>query len=221
MVGALPDSCREALLLLATCRSDRAVVIRRALAGSGLTDDAFAAAEHEGLVRLEREARISPPPDPVRGLRVGDRTRAGAAPTTRWPRRAWSPSWSGSGSRTGRPRQPSPTRSSPASVERLASDVRLRGGAIATVEWYQRAAALSDEPAARLRRLLAAADAAQAERPGQAAGAILAEIETRRPAPRRRRPGRARARAHRGPEQLDPRRELAAPASRPPPRGGR
>ena len=54
MVGALPDSCREALLLLATCRSDRAVVIRRALAGSGLTDDAFAAAEDEGLVVSSR-----------------------------------------------------------------------------------------------------------------------------------------------------------------------
>ena len=76
-------------------------------------------------------------------------------------------------------------------------------------------------PQARLRRLLAAADAAQAGGQRRAAEAILGEIERDGPAPRRRRPGRARARADRGPEQLDARRELAAPASRPPPRGRR
>ena len=61
--------------------------------------------------------------------------------------------------------------------------MRLRGGAIATVEWYRRAAALSDEPAGRLRRLLAAADAAQVSGEGQAAEAILGDIELEGPGP--------------------------------------
>ena len=183
MVGALPDSCREALLLLATCRSDRAVVIRRALAGSGLTDDAFAAAEHEGLVRLEpgrlgfrhpliRSAVYASATGPDRRRAHGALAAACVEPELEWERVAH---------RAAAATEPDEDLAE--SVERLASDVRLRGGAIATVEWYQRAAALSVEPQARLRRLLAAADAAQAGGQRRAAEAILAEIERDGPPP--------------------------------------
>jgi DNA-binding CsgD family transcriptional regulator len=183
MVASLPDPCREALLLLATSRSDRPVVIRRALAGAGLTDDAFAPAEHDGLVRLEPDRLGFRHPlirSAVYGSATGpDRRRAhdALAAACVEPELEWEQIAHRAAAAT------EPDEELAASVERLASDVRLRGGAIATVEWYQRAAALSDEPGARLRRLLAAADAAQTSGQGQAAKAILDDVEREGPAP--------------------------------------
>ena len=183
MVEALPDPCREALLLLAASRSDRPVVIRRALAGAGLTDDAFAPAEHAGLVVLEpgrlgfrhpliRSAVYASASGPDRRRAHDALASACVEPELEWERVAHRAAAA-----------TEPDEELAASVERLASDVRLRGGAIATVEWYQRAAALSAEPAGRLRRLLAAADAAQVSGEGQAAEAILGDIELEGPGP--------------------------------------
>ena len=183
MVEALPDSCREAILLLAASRSDRPVVIRRALAGAGLTDDAFAPAEHAGLVVLEpgklgfrhpliRSAVYASASGPDRRRAHDALASACVEPELEWERVAHRAAAA-----------TEPDEELAASVERLASDVRLRGGAIATVEWYQRAAALSGEPAGRLRRLLAAADAAQVSGEGQAAEAILGDIELEGPGP--------------------------------------
>ena len=53
MVETLPEPCRGALLLLATCQSEGAAVIGRAMAAQGLSDEAFAPAEHAGLIRVE------------------------------------------------------------------------------------------------------------------------------------------------------------------------
>jgi DNA-binding CsgD family transcriptional regulator len=183
VVEALPVSCREAMLLFATCRSDRTPVIRRALAAAGLTDEAYAPAEREGLVRIE-PGRIEFRHPLIRSaLYVSatgpDRRRAHAMlaaacvePELEWERVAHLAAAA-----------TEPDEELADSVERLASDVRLRGGAIATVEWYQRAAALSVEHGARVRRLLAAADAAQAGGRRDAAEAILAEIERDPPSP--------------------------------------
>jgi DNA-binding CsgD family transcriptional regulator len=182
-VEQLPAACREALLLLATCRSDRVPVIRRALAAAGLTDDAYAPAEREKLVRLEPgriEFRHPLIRSAVYAAATGsDRRRAHAMlaaacvePELEWERVAH---------RAAAATEPDEELAD--SVERLASDVRLRGGAIATVEWYQRAAALSVEPGPRARRLLAAADAAHAGGRGDSAEAILAEVERDRPSP--------------------------------------
>jgi DNA-binding CsgD family transcriptional regulator len=177
MAEALPEACREALLLLAACRTDRPLVIRRALAGAGLTDDALAPAERDGLVRVEpgrlafrhpliRSAVYTAASGP-------DRRRAHAALAAACvePELEWEQVAHRAAAAT------EPDEELAAAVDRLASDVRLRGGAIATVEWYERAAALSVEPAARARRLLAAADAAQAGGQAQAAEAILETIE--------------------------------------------
>jgi len=183
MVEALPESCREALLLLATCRSDRPLVIRRALAGAGLTDDAFAPAERDGLVRVE-PGRLGFRHPLIRSAVYGaasgpDRRRAHAALAAACvePELEWEQVAHRAAAAT------EPDEELAAAVDRLASDVRLRGGAIATAEWYERAAALSVEPEARVRRLLAAADAAHASGQPAAAEAILTEIERDGPPP--------------------------------------
>ena len=183
VVEALPDSCREAMLLLATCRSDRTPVIRRALAAAGLTDEAYAPAERDGLVQIEpgrigfrhpliRSAVYASATGPDRRRAHATLAAACVEPELEWERVAHLAAAA-----------TEPDEELAAAVERLASDVRLRGGAIATVEWYQRAAALSAEPGARVRRLLAAADAAQAGGRRDAAESILAEVESERPAP--------------------------------------
>jgi DNA-binding CsgD family transcriptional regulator len=181
VVEALPDACREAMLLLATCRSDRTPVIRRALAAAGLTDAAYAPAERDGLVQIEpgrigfrhpliRSAVYASATGPDRRRAHATLAAACVEPELEWERVAHLAAAA-----------TEPDEDLAASVERLASDVRLRGGAIATVEWYQRAAALSVEQGARVRRLLAAADAAQAGGRRETAESILAEVEGERP----------------------------------------
>jgi DNA-binding CsgD family transcriptional regulator len=183
MVEALPESCRAALLLLAACRSDRSPVIRRALAGAGLGDEAFAPAERDGLVRLEpgsitfrhpliRSAVYASAAGPERRRAHATLAAACVEPELEWERVAHSAAAA-----------TEPDEELAESVERLASDVRQRGGAVATVEWYERAAALSSDPAARARRLLAAAEAAQAGGRGVAAENLLSQVERGRPLP--------------------------------------
>ena len=70
----------------------------------------------------------------------------GAVPTTALASACVEPELEGSGWRTSGGRRDRARRGARGPVERLASDMRLRGGAIGTVEWYQRAAALSGEP---------------------------------------------------------------------------
>ena len=183
MVEALPEGCREALLLLAACRSDSSPVIRRALAGAGLAEESFAPAEREGLVQLDPGSIVFRHPlirSAVYATATGpDRRRAHAVlaaacaePELEWERVAHLAAAA-----------TAPDEELAEAVERLASDVRMRGGSVATVEWYERAAALSSDPAARSRRLLAAADAAQAGGRGEAAEGLLAEVERGRPLP--------------------------------------
>jgi DNA-binding CsgD family transcriptional regulator len=183
VVSELPGTCREALLLLATCRSDSPVVIRRALAGAGLSDEAFAPAEHEGLVRFEH-GRLAFRHPLIRSAvyasaSAPDRRRAHAVLATACvePELEWERVAHRAAAAT------EPDEELAAAVERLASDVRLRGGSVATIEWYERAAALSVEPGSRLRRLLAAAEAAQTSGRVEAAEAILAEVERGGPPP--------------------------------------
>ena len=183
MVEALPGACREALLLLATCRSDTPPVIRRAIAAAGLTDEAYAPAERDGLVLIEpgrigfrhpliRSAVYASATGPDRRRAHAVLAAACVEPELEWERVAHLAAAA-----------TEPDEELAESVERLASDVRLRGGAIATVEWYQRAAALSVDQGARVRRLLAAADAAQVGGRRDAAESILAEAERDRPLP--------------------------------------
>jgi DNA-binding CsgD family transcriptional regulator len=183
MVEELPGACREALLLLATCRSDTTPVIRRALEAAGLTDEAYAPAERDGLVVVEpgrigfrhpliRSAVYASASGPERRRAHAVLAAACVESELEWERVAHLAAAA-----------TEPDEELADSVERLASDVRLRGGAIATVEWYERAAALSVDQGARVRRLLAAADAAQVGGRRDAAESILAEVERDRPSP--------------------------------------
>ena len=183
-IETLPGSCRSALLLLATCQFEGAAVIGRALAAQGLSDEAFAPAEQAGLIRVEpgrihfRHPLIR---TAVSAVASGpDRRRAHEAlalacvePELEWER---------VGHRAAAAVEPDEELA--AAVERLASDVGLRGGAVATIEWYQRAGGLSADPAERRRRLLLAAEAAHVSGRADTASTILDEVEpeTRLPA---------------------------------------
>ena len=177
MAAALPDDCRTAVTLLAATRSKSPLVIGRALAGEGLTAAAFAAAEQAGLVTVIAGAAGFRHPL----IRSGVYASATAAqrrsvhealaaacvePELEWERVAHLAAAA-----------TDPDEHLAAAVERLATDVRLRGGSIAAVEWYERAGALSLDPAGRRRRLLAAAEAAQASGRAQVAGRILDDLE--------------------------------------------
>ncbi len=177
MVETLPGPCRAGLLLLATCGSEGAAVIGRALAAQGLSDEAFAPAEQAGLVRVESgRIRFRHPliRTAVQAAATGpDRRRAHEAlaaacvePELEWER---------VGHRAAAAVEPDEALA--AAVERLASDVGLRGGAVATIEWYQRAGSLSADPAERRRRMLLAAEAAHVSGRADAAYAILDEVE--------------------------------------------
>jgi DNA-binding CsgD family transcriptional regulator len=184
IVQTLPESCRDALLLLATCRSDRPTVIGRALAAHGLTEAALAAAERNDLVR------VGPGSIRFRHPLIGSAVYASAtAPDRRRAHAALAAAcvepeleWECVAHRAAAAIEPDEDLAD--AVERFASDVRVRGGTIATAEWYQRAGALSVDPAGRRRRLLAAAEAAQVSGRAEAAHAILDEVERESHAPR-------------------------------------
>jgi len=177
MVETLPGPCRAALLLLATWQSEGTSVIGRAMAAQGLSDEAFAPAEGAGLIRIE-PGRIRFRHPLIRtavnaGASGPDRRRAHEAlalacvePELEWERVGHSAAAA-----------VEPDEELAAAVERLASDVGLRGGAVATIEWYQRAGGLSADPAERRRRLLLAAEAAHVSGRADAAYAILDEVE--------------------------------------------
>jgi DNA-binding CsgD family transcriptional regulator len=178
-VETLPADCRTAMLVLATCRSGRPVVVGRALASYGLSEAAFAPAERDGLVALDPGTIAFEFRHPLIRSAVyasssaPDRRRAHAAlatacvePELDWERIAH---------RAAAATEPDEELAS--ALERLAADVRLRGGSVATVEWYQRAAALSVDTGGRARRLLAAADAAQAGGRAQSAEGILDQLD--------------------------------------------
>jgi DNA-binding CsgD family transcriptional regulator len=176
-VATLPDPCRAALLLLATCQSEGTAVVGRALAAQGLSDEAFAPAERAGLVQVE--------PGRIRFRHPLIRTAVSAAAIGPDRRRAHEAlalacvepelEWERIGHRAAAAVEPDEELA--AAVERLASDVGLRGGAVATIEWYQRAGGLSAEPAERRRRLLLAAEAAHVSGRAEAAYDILDEVE--------------------------------------------
>jgi DNA-binding CsgD family transcriptional regulator len=177
MAATLPNSCRNALHLLAATRSSSPVVIGRALAGEGLTDAAFAPAERNGMVTVD-SGRIGFRHPLIRSgvytsASAADRRRAHAAlaaacvePELEWERVAHLAAAA-----------PGPDEDLADAVERLAADVRLRGGSIAAAEWYERSAALSLDPARRRRRLLAAAEAAHTSGQAQVALRILDDLE--------------------------------------------
>ncbi|HEX5556907.1 MAG TPA: AAA family ATPase [Gaiellales bacterium] len=175
-VATLPDSCRAALLLLATGRSEGTAVI--GLAAQGLSDAAFAPAERAGLVQVE--------PGRIRFRHPLIRTAVSAAAIGPDRRRAHEAlalacvepelEWERIGHRAAAAVEPDEELA--AAVERLASDVGLRGGAVATIEWYQRAGGLSADPAERRRRLLLAAEAAHVSGRAEPAYAILDEVES-------------------------------------------
>jgi DNA-binding CsgD family transcriptional regulator len=177
-VATLPDPCRAALLLLATGRSEGTAVIGRALAAQGLSDAAFAPAERAGLVQVE--------PGRIRFRHPLIRTAVSGAAIGTDPRRAHEAlalacvepelEWERIGHRAAAAVEPDEELA--AAVERLASDVGLRGGAVATIEWYQRAGGLSADPAERRRRLLLAAEAAHVSGRAEPAYAILDEVES-------------------------------------------
>jgi DNA-binding CsgD family transcriptional regulator len=176
-VATLPEPCRAGLLLLATCRSEGTAVIGRALAAQGLSDEAFAPAERAGLVQVE--------PGRIRFRHPLIRTAVSASATGPDRRRAHDAlalacvepelEWERIGHRAAAAVEPDEELAG--AVERLASDVGLRGGAVATIEWYQRAGGLSSDPAERRRRLLLAAEAAHASGRAEAAYEILDEVE--------------------------------------------
>ncbi len=183
MAAALPDDCRRAVIVLAAARSTSPLVIGRALAGEGLTAAAFAPAEQAGLVTIATGAVAFRHPLIRSGVyasaAAAERRRAHEAlaaacvePELEWERVSHLAAAA-----------TDPDEELAVAVERLATDVRLRGGIIAAVEWYERAGTLSLDPAGRRRRLLAAAEAAHASGRAQIAQRILDDVEAESRAP--------------------------------------
>jgi DNA-binding CsgD family transcriptional regulator len=181
MVAALPEDGRTAVLVLAACRSGRPAVISRALASCGLSDAAFASAERAGLVGssagtaigfefrhpLIRSAVLAAA-DPAQRRRVHAALAAACVERDlEWERVAHLAEAASD-----------EDEDLALALEHLAGDVRLRGGGAATIDWYLKAAALSEDPDARIRRLFAAAEAAQAGGRPAAAEAVLTQLET-------------------------------------------
>jgi DNA-binding CsgD family transcriptional regulator len=177
MAATLPDDCRRALHTLAATRSTSPVVLGRALACQGLTDAAFAPAESNGMVTIDsgrigfrhpliRSGVYTSATGADRRLAHESLAAACVEPELEWERVAHL-----AAAATG------PDEELAAAVERLAADVRLRGGSIAAAEWYERAGALSLEPAHRRRRLLAAAEAAHTSGQAAVARRILDDLE--------------------------------------------
>ncbi len=177
MAAALPDDCRRAVIVLAATRSKSPVVIGRALAGQGLTAAAFAAAEHNDMVTVDaggigfrhpliRSGVYASATAAERRSAHESLAAACVEPELEWERVAHLAAAA-----------TDPDEELAAAVERLATDVRLRGGSIAATEWYERAGALSLAPAGRRRRLLAAAEAAQASGQARVAVRILDDLE--------------------------------------------
>jgi DNA-binding NarL/FixJ family response regulator len=162
MAAALPDECRTAMLLLAAAGPADPVVLARAMAAQGTTQEAFEPAEQAGLVvvsdgrtdfrhplirsavygsalpRQRRDAHAALALACVEPELESERVAHAAAAATE------------------------PDEGLAEVVEDLADDVRMRGGASAAIEWYERAAALSGDRAARGRRLVTAAEVAHA-----------------------------------------------------------
>jgi DNA-binding CsgD family transcriptional regulator len=177
MAATLPDDCRRALHLLAATRSNNPVVLGRALASQGLTVAAFAPVEDNGMVTVDsgrigfrhpliRSGVYSAAAAADRRLAHESLATACVEPELEWERVAHR-----AAAATG------PDEDLAEAVEGLAADVRLRGGSIAAVEWYERAAALSLDPARRRRRLFGAADAAHASGQAHVAERILDDLE--------------------------------------------
>jgi DNA-binding CsgD family transcriptional regulator len=180
MVAALPDDARTAVLVLAACRSGRAAVVGRALATCGISEAAFAAAQRAGLVEspgaaigiefrhpLIRSAAYATA-EPVERRRVHAALAAACVePELEWERVAHRAEAA-----------TEPDEDLALALERLAADVRLRGGGAATADWYLKSAALSSDGEARTRRLLAAGEAAQTGGRPAATAAILAQLDT-------------------------------------------
>ena len=162
MAAGLPEDCRVALLLLAAAGPGDPIVLGRAMAARGTTQAAFEPAEQAGLVTIG---------DGMTDFRhplIRSAVYGSAAPSSRRDAHAAlalgcvEPELETERIAHAAAAATEPDDELAEAVERLADDLRLRGGASAAIEWYERAAALSGDRAARTRRLVAAAEVAHA-----------------------------------------------------------
>jgi DNA-binding NarL/FixJ family response regulator len=162
MTAALPDDCRVALLLLAAAGPGDSVVLGRAMAASGIKQAAFEPAEQAGLVTIGGGTTD------FRHPLIRSAVYGSAAPRSRRDAHAaLALACVEAELETERIAHAAAAATEPddelaEAVEQLAEGVRMRGGAAAAIEWYERAAALSCDRNDRTRRLVAAAEVAHA-----------------------------------------------------------
>ena len=177
MAAAMPEDCRVALLLLAAAGPGDPVVLARAMAARGTTPEAFEPAEQAGLVTigdgktdfrhpLIRSAVYSSAPPPSRRSAHAALALACVEPELETERVAHAAAAA-----------TEPDDELADAVEHLAEDMRMRGGASAAIEWYERAAALSGDRAVRTRRLVAAAEVAHAGGRDDIARRVLERVD--------------------------------------------
>jgi hypothetical protein len=156
-VTALPEASRRAVLVAALGGMADLAMVSRAIAAAGgsLTD--LAAAERAGLVRVRPAGVIFSHPlaraAVLAGSDVAERATAhrALASVLDGDRRAWHLAALADG----------PDEQAAAELDAAARNAGVRGSAAAMSAAYERAAALSAEPAARGRRLALAAEAAR------------------------------------------------------------
>ncbi|WP_239165486.1 helix-turn-helix transcriptional regulator [Catellatospora citrea] len=160
-VQALPEDTRQLLLIAATDSTGDAALVWRAAVARGITSAAATAAEAAGLVELGSRVRFRHPlvrSAVYRSASVTDRRAAHLAlaevtdPIHDPDRRAWH--------RARATTQPDESIAS--ELEQSAARARSRGGAAATATFLSWATEMSPDPARRVARALAAAEAALA-----------------------------------------------------------
>lgn len=154
-LSAVPDDVTAALLLAAAEPLGDASVFANAVSSAGLPPDVAEAAEATGLVEVGDRVLFSHPL--VRHVvysRASDRERreahrvlAASLPSSRGDHRAWHQSQACTG----------PSEAVADRLERASATARRAGGIAAAAAFLDRAAALSEEPDARVRRAIEAA----------------------------------------------------------------
>lgn len=157
-IEALPEQARKLLLIAAAEPIGDAALFLAAAAQLGISVDALAPAEAEGLIQFGPRMRFTHPLMRSAAYRAGDLTDRRAVhralaevsdPQTDPDRRAWHAANAASG----------PDESVAAELEVSASRAQSRGGVAAAAAFLERAAVLTEDPALRGARAIAAAEA--------------------------------------------------------------